>query len=620
MFIPADSITSALGTREYDQLTGGRSAPLEAMGFCLGEVCQIYTVFKQDGPYLVFDIIPYNPDKSGLHGPDSQLIPVRREYKLFDFLPPATVTNPNPTRINLLPKNKLIKIRIETVFSDSNGIVPPRFKLWIDGYSVINEVNKNTIDDVFNPFPIFFGFDVAPNVQNLPANTNATVYGENVRIYSKVGLTTRDTFKQPFSSESPWNLPLSTDTSQWQTLPTQLDFPETQLENNFIFNVGTTNTTSAAVWQDGESYGGPGYRCGAPFPSGTDPATGQPVYQTKKRIYVNSQNNWNVTASGTPLSYTIPNNAYIPKNNKNSATGFLNRGTNTYYELNAACRVATGVSEIFTASPYFKAPTGLDMKADGDGIYGSQGGTAISAIGGAIRQGELYGPDPIRHALKITLKGSKYYYVGDGPDPSRPAYTSGSNNGNPTTVTPQLNDHRWPAINADRYANASVAGNFNQGDINLRYGGTFKPMRVGALLALTQTDAQTLLTGMTVKTDAAKKIIQALATYGAYVVDDAGCDCMNLAVESNTVTASDGREVGVVQYEMQSHQSPTATGPDYPIGGRANDGVLDGSSGAIFLSDLKEIAKKLKVVDDNGSWSRGGAGTMRTGEAPAPYN
>jgi hypothetical protein len=45
------------------------------------------------------------------------------------------------------------------------------------------------------------------------------------------------------------------------------------------------------------------------------------------------------------------------------------------------------------------APTSLT----GTGIEGCHGGSGMSGIGGTIRQGELTGSQPIRHALKLSL-------------------------------------------------------------------------------------------------------------------------------------------------------------------------------------------------------------------------
>lgn len=129
----------------------------------------------------------------------------------------------------------------------------------------------------------------------------------------------------------------------------------------------------------------------------------------------------------------------------------------------------------------------------GDGIRGGHGGSAMSSIGGSIRQGELLNDTPIRHALKIDLWGKWLHYNPSSPTPGR----------------------RWPAALAD-------SGAANQ------YQGSNPALVMGSLLAIPpNVTAQSL--GLTTKTG--KKIFQAMQDYGAYVVDDSGWDYNYLCVE-----------------------------------------------------------------------------------------
>jgi hypothetical protein len=115
----------------------------------------------------------------------------------------------------------------------------------------------------------------------------------------------------------------------------------------------------------------------------------------------------------------------------------------------------------------------------GTGIEGCHGGSGMSGIGGTIRQGELTGAQPIRHALKLSL----------------PCETS---------CSPAHGGHRWPAATAD-------SGYEDE------YGGDNPEVTMGALLAL---PPDTDLSGITAPD--VRKVADALRTYGGYVVDQTG--------------------------------------------------------------------------------------------------
>jgi hypothetical protein len=125
------------------------------------------------------------------------------------------------------------------------------------------------------------------------------------------------------------------------------------------------------------------------------------------------------------------------------------------------------------------------------GMLGGHGGSGLSTVGGSIRDGELSGPDPIRHALKIEIDCKQYcYFNGVG------------------------SSHRWPAIQEDD----PVDG--------VRYGGTNPKLMPGALLALPRSfDVSTLANPQ------ARKIATALQNYGAYVVDETAGDYYSFCVE-----------------------------------------------------------------------------------------
>jgi hypothetical protein len=75
-----------------------------------------------------------------------------------------------------------------------------------------------------------------------------------------------------------------------------------------------------------------------------------------------------------------------------------------------------------------------DMDIYGDGYYGAHGGSGLSAIGGALRVGELVDENqPIKHVLKINVFGKKNLYYDE--------ISKG---------------FRWPAKRADGYATGEL--------------------------------------------------------------------------------------------------------------------------------------------------------------------
>ncbi len=139
-----------------------------------------------------------------------------------------------------------------------------------------------------------------------------------------------------------------------------------------------------------------------------------------------------------------------------------------------------------------------DMDIYGDGYYGAHGGSGLSAIGGAIRIGELVSEDkPIEHVLKVNIYGQKNFYYDE-----------------------KTKGYRWPARTSDNYA----SGNYGQ----KRTLPVNKELRMGALLALPQTID---LDSLDFETVPAKILAQAFRDYGAYIVDDTAWDVYALVTE-----------------------------------------------------------------------------------------
>lgn len=126
-----------------------------------------------------------------------------------------------------------------------------------------------------------------------------------------------------------------------------------------------------------------------------------------------------------------------------------------------------------------------------DGRQGGQGGSGLSSLGGALVPGELLGPVPVRHALKVALSSALYYFA----DPSRPESC-----------------FRWPADRCDAgFAALGEAG----------YHGGNPALTMGALLAI---PANTSESSVALETDVGRAMFFTLQNYGAYVVGSAGTD------------------------------------------------------------------------------------------------
>jgi len=128
----------------------------------------------------------------------------------------------------------------------------------------------------------------------------------------------------------------------------------------------------------------------------------------------------------------------------------------------------------------------------GDGRGGCHGGSGLSGVGGSLRPGELSGPDPIRHVLKVNLWAKRF-------------------------LSCQQSGYRWPAYRADAYMSCSS------------YGGSNPALRMGSLLAV----LPSVNCDAAVTSRQARKLCKALQDYGAYVVDDTYWDVHAFAIDAN---------------------------------------------------------------------------------------
>jgi hypothetical protein len=182
----------------------------------------------------------------------------------------------------------------------------------------------------------------------------------------------------------------------------------------------------------------------------------------------------------------------------------------------------------------------------GDGRFGANGGSGLSALGGVLRLGELL-PDgePPRHALAIHLHGEQNLWQATNEDDC----------------------FRWPAARADSYCLES-------------YGGRQPELKMGSLLALPPGALPAL------RTDAAQKLAWTLQNYGAYVVNDAG-------------SASYAFNVELSPQGWFVEEFEAAWGFTFQTTELSSDWALD----------VQTLFDALQVVTDNSPSTPGGAGT-----------
>lgn len=203
----------------------------------------------------------------------------------------------------------------------------------------------------------------------------------------------------------------------------------------------------------------------------------------------------------------------------------------------------------------------------GEGALGGHGGSGLSALGGTIRRGELSSAatTPIMHALKLELFAHWWYY--------RPS------DGN------RSNCYFWPATQCDGYMNACTT---DKGC----YNGTNPLVRPGSLLAITANDAASL--NVSLRTVPAHRLLDALATFGGYLVDDTYWNATSICTEHGV--ADD------FYIEYGYNFSVTAATNNHPAS-------ID------WYNDLLALFRALAIVTTNTPTTPGGGGKPL---APSP--
>lgn len=261
---------------------------------------------------------------------------------------------------------------------------------------------------------------------------------------------TRDPLLWPFAQDSIWNMPIGADA---RYVPAGITSQGLQTDIDWLV-VSRESDPELPVYMPGEFWP---RRC-----RGTTPQ---------------QQAQWHPEA-GAPIH--VPVDLLIPEPDKawnpNSSSAFLKPDGRTLVSFNATARCEPG-------GPVYGVWFG-EQDLYGDGIDGGHGGSGMSSIGGSIRPGELFGDEPIRHALKLNIGGEFMFY-------------------DPASATP---GYRWPARLADSYAPTG-------------YTGQEPALEMGALLAI---PPNVTAEQLGLQTAVGKKLFAAFRDYGAYVVDDSG--------------------------------------------------------------------------------------------------
>jgi hypothetical protein len=203
---------------------------------------------------------------------------------------------------------------------------------------------------------------------------------------------TRDPLKQPFASNSIWNMPIGSGAvyvpANMKPVPGGSAFALPWSDDEYLI----LKPTAPLVDVRYSSAGWGGDRC---------QATGTQVL----------------------ASVPIPQGFVVPSSGTNASTAILAANGHTLIQVQPLARCAAG--GFATSLVRF-----TDVEITGDGIVGAHGGSGMSAIGGTIRLGELRpGQAGPRHALKVALYMKEAF-----------------------KCTTAADCYRWPAKNADSYA------------------------------------------------------------------------------------------------------------------------------------------------------------------------
>jgi hypothetical protein len=191
----------------------------------------------------------------------------------------------------------------------------------------------------------------------------------------------------------------------------------------------------------------------------------------------------------------------------------------------------------------------------GLGNWGGHGGSALNAIGGSLRVGELLPGSPQpgpAHALKLQLWAKPYYY-------------GTAHGANKSTC------YHWPALVCDGYSSDPAL-----------YGGANPLLTPGALLAIPLHSLNATLAALA--TAPARALAWTLAYYGGLLCDDTYADRATFNTEHG-FTAAFEAEYG------------------YPFSAQPGD-----ARAAAWVSDVVTLFRALAIVSNNAEGTPGGGG------------
>lgn len=275
----------------------------------------------------------------------------------------------------------------------------------------------------------------------------------------------RDPLLWPFASGSIWNTPRGAAATMH---PARLSPPHVDVDVDYL--VRTSATDPLTPTYDYATFG-PG-RCRGNIPQ--PQARYHPELGTPIRV---------------PTTFVLPDATRRPYATPNNSSAFLDPDGHTLHQFNATARCAPD-------APLYGYRT-YDGDIRGDGRLGGHLGSGLSSIGGDLRAGELFGAQPLDHALKIDVT------------PSSLSYSASS-------ATPGF---RWPADLADGYAAHDYRGRDPQ-------------LVMGSLLAI---PVSATATSLGLRTEAGRRLLAAFQSYGAYIADTTGDSDASLCVDSRAL-------------------------------------------------------------------------------------
>lgn len=336
--------------------------------------------------------------------------------------------------------------------------------------------------------------------------------------------TTRDPLKWPFSQTSIWNMPIGSDAKYIHAhIEKAMDAGMT-IDEDYI--VMSPDTPLMDIAQNFAGWDKTKDRC---------PVQGEKLFSAPiPQSFIVSPETWDGTTPNAGLAVLMPDKRTIKHTQPFAHCTASQPGTSQY---------------VFE-----------DVDIYSDGLYGSHGGSGLSAIGGTLRLGELTPTSgAIHHAMKVNIFGRKNIYYDT-----------------------ETKGYRWPAKRADGYA----ANNYYKD----RTSEIVKACRMGALLAL---PIKMKLDSLGFETQPARILAEAFQHYGAYLVDDTAWDVYAIITEWSPEGRFDEEFKKNWGFSMKVSDKNTPWG-----------------------RDMERIFMNLHVVDNNSATTKGGGGKPLVPLAP----